>query len=303
MIQPATVISPVDSFIDYMTTECGLSPNTTLAYRRDLVKFGRFLGDEFLLLPERVTASRIVDFLMAEKQDGMAVSSISRNLVAIKMFFRFLVLENRLAADVTATLESPRLWHVLPIFLDRVQVEQLLAAPNERGRLGLRDRAILAVMYATGTRASEVVNLKVGDVNFEYQYLRCFGKGSKERLVPLAPRDLAVVRHYLDQERPRLVRGRMTQYVFLTKSGNCLTRESVWRIVKKYAAQVGLAARVSPHTLRHSFATHLLLQGVDIRQFQEYLGHSNVEKQNKKGGRRFLSVPLLPLLHHDIGFC
>ncbi len=275
MIQPITA-SGIDAFLDYITTECGLSPNTTLAYRRDLVKFGRFLGDELLLLPERVTASRIVDFLMAEKQAGMAVSSISRNLVAIKMFFRFLVLEQRLGEDVTATLESPRLWNVLPIFLDRVQVEQLLAAPNERGRLGLRDRAILAVMYATGTRASEVVNLKVGDVNFEYQYLRCFGKGSKERMVPLAPRDLAVVRLYLDQERPRLARGRMTQYVFLTKSGNCLTRESVWRIVKKYAAQVGLAARVSPHTLRHSFATHLLSGGADLRSVQEMLGHVNI---------------------------
>jgi integrase/recombinase XerD len=275
MIQPATA-SGIDAFLDYITTECGLSPNTTLAYRRDLVKFGRFLGDELLLLPDRVTASRIIDFLMSEKQNGMAVSSISRNLVAIKMFFRFLVLEQRLATDVTATLESPRLWHVLPIFLDRVQVEQLLAAPNERGRLGLRDRAILAVMYATGTRASEVVNLKVTDVNFEYQYLRCFGKGSKERLVPLAPRDLAVVRHYLDQERPRLVRGRLTQYVFLTKSGNCLTRESVWRIVKKYAAQAGLAERVSPHTLRHSFATHLLSGGADLRSVQEMLGHVNI---------------------------
>jgi integrase/recombinase XerD len=276
MIQPATVISPVDAFIDYMTTECGLSPNTTLAYHRDLVKFGRFLGDELLLLPERVTASRIIDFLMAEKQAGMAVSSISRNLVAIKMFYRYLVLEKRLATDVTATLESPRLWHVLPIFLSQVQVEQLLAAPNERGRLGLRDRAILAVMYATGTRASEVVNLKVADVNFEYQYLRCFGKGSKERLVPLAPRDLAVVRLYLDQERPRLARGRLTQYVFLTKSGNCLTRESIWRIVKKYAAQAGLAERVSPHTLRHSFATHLLSGGADLRSVQEMLGHVNI---------------------------
>jgi integrase/recombinase XerD len=275
MIQPATA-SCVEAFLDYITTECGLSPNTTLAYRRDLVKFGRFLGDELLLLPERVTAGRIVEFLMAEKQDGMAVTSISRNLVAIKMFFRFLLLENRLTTDVTATLESPRLWHVLPVFLDRGQVEQLLAAPNERGRLGLRDRAILAVMYATGTRASEVVNLKVTDVNFEYQYLRCFGKGSKERLVPLAPRDLAVVRQYLDRERPRLARGRLTQYVFLTKSGNCLTRESVWRIVKKYAAQVGLGERVSPHTLRHSFATHLLAGGADLRSVQEMLGHVNI---------------------------
>jgi len=268
--------SPIDAFLDYMTVECGLSPNTVLAYRRDLLKFGRFLGDETLSDFDGIAPEVIIRFLAAEKDDGLAVTSISRNLVAIKMFVRFLVAEGRLSHDVTATLDSPRVWQTLPEHLDRRHVERLLEAPDEARRMGQRDKAILATMYATGTRASEVVNLKVGDINFEYKYLRCFGKGSKERIVPMAERDLAVVQHYIDDERTRLARGKPTTYVFLTKSGNRLSRETVWRIVKKYAAQVGLGDRVSPHTLRHSFATHLLAGGADLRSVQEMLGHVDI---------------------------
>ena len=271
-----TTTTPIDAFLDYMTVECGLSPNTILAYRRDLIKFGRFLGDEMLAALEAISADRVVDFLMAEKEDGMAVTSISRNLVAIKMFVRYLVTEGTLARDVTATLDSPRVWHTLPGHLDRQHVERLLATPDERSRMGLRDKAILATMYATGTRASEVIGLKLPDVNFDYQYLRCFGKGSKERMIPMAARDLAVVRRYIDDERPRLTHGRPTQYVFLTKSGNRLSRETLWRIVKKYAALAGLGDQGTPHTLRHSFATHLLAGGADLRSVQEMLGHSDI---------------------------
>jgi integrase/recombinase XerD len=276
VIQFQSATTPIDAFLDYMATECGLSNNTILAYRRDLVKFGRFVGDEALADAERITSDHILGFLEAEKKSGLAVASISRNLVAIKMFFRFMVTENKLPKDITAMLESPRLWQTLPMCLDRQHVEKLLAAPDAHGRMGLRDRAILAVMYATGTRASEVVNLKLNDVNFEYHYLRCFGKGSKERLVPVAPRDLEVLRTYLDEERLRLARGKTTSYVFLTKSGNRLSRESIWRIVKKYAAQAGLGERISPHTLRHSFATHLLSGGADLRSVQEMLGHVDI---------------------------
>jgi len=269
-------MTPVDAFLDYMTVECGLSPNTVLAYRRDLMKFGRFLGDETLSDLDNLTPDTIIRFLMTEKDDGLAVTSISRNLVAIKMFIRYLVAESRLPRDVTTTLDSPRIWRTLPEHLDRRHVEQLLAAPDEHDRMGQRDKAILATMYATGTRASEVVNLKVADVNFEYQYLRCFGKGSKERIVPMAQRDLAVLRRYIDDERNSLAHGKPTNYVFLTKSGNRLSRETVWRIVKKYAAKVGLGDRVSPHTLRHSFATHLLTGGADLRSVQEMLGHVDI---------------------------
>ncbi|MBN2583175.1 MAG: site-specific tyrosine recombinase XerD [Planctomycetes bacterium] len=271
-----TALAPVDAFIDYMTVECGLSPNTILAYRSDLAKFGRFLNDENLEHPERVTSDEVVAFLRYEKNEGQAVTSISRCLVAIKMFFRFLVMDSQLDRDITAVLESPRVWHTLPSLLNRTEVERLLSAPKDSERMGLRDRAILATMYATGTRAGEVVTLKVEDVSFEYRYIRCFGKGSKERIVPIAARDLEVLRRYLDDERSRLAHGKVTSYVFLTKSGNRLSRESIWRIVKKYAARVGLNARVSPHTLRHSFATHLLASGADLRSVQEMLGHVDI---------------------------
>ena len=276
MTTTQTLSSPIDSFLDYMTVEVGLSPNTILAYRRDLLKFGRFLGDETLANYAAITADSIVGFMAAEKNDQMAVSSISRNLVAIKMFIRYLVSEGRLQKDVTTTLDSPKLWQTLPEHLDRTHVELLLAGPGEHERMGQRDKAILATMYATGTRASEVVNLKLSDVNAEYQYLRCFGKGSKERIVPMAGRDLAVLQRYIDDERLRLAHGKPTSYVFLTKSGNRLSRETVWRIVKKYAARVGLGNRISPHTLRHSFATHLLAGGADLRCVQEMLGHVDI---------------------------
>ena len=274
MIQTAT--TPVDAFLGYMEVECGLSANTILAYRRDLTKFGRFCGDESLVHFDHVTPDDIMQFLKQETDSGLAVASVSRNLVAIKMFIRYLVTEGRLPRDITAVLESPRLWQTLPAVLDRKRVEELLAAPDESERMGLRDKAILATMYATGTRAGEVVNLKVPDVNFDYKYLRCFGKGAKERLVPVAERDLAILQRYIQDERPRLARGKVTAYLFLTKSGNPLSRETVWRIVKKYAAQIGLGDFVSPHTLRHSFATHLLSGGADLRSVQEMLGHVDI---------------------------
>ena len=268
--------SPLEAFLDYMAVECGLSPNTILAYRRDLLKFGHFLKDETLANLGQITADAIVMFMKAETEAGLATTSISRNLVAIKMFVRYMVMENRLPRDVTATLDSPRLWRTLPGVLDRNRVEELLAAPNESAPMGLRDKAALATMYATGTRASEVVGLKIQDINFEYRYLKCFGKGSKERIVPMAERDLAVLRRYLERQRPQLARSKITSFVFLTKSGNPLTRETVWRIVKKHAARVGLAGYVSPHTLRHSFATHLLSGGADLRSVQEMLGHVDI---------------------------
>ena len=274
MIQTAT--TPIDAFLDYMAVECGLSPNTILAYRRDLAKFAAFCRDDALYHIDDLTSDDIMQFLKQETDSGLAAASVSRELVAIKMFMRYLVTEGRLPRDITATLESPRLWQTLPGVLDRKRVEELLAAPDEDEHMGLRDKAVLATMYATGTRASEVVNLKVPDVSFEYKYVKCFGKGAKERIVPMAERDLEVLRRYLQEERPRLAGGKTTAYVFLTKSGNRLTRETVWRIVKKYAARIGLGDYVSPHTLRHSFATHLLAGGADLRSVQEMLGHVDI---------------------------
>lgn len=267
----------IDNFIDYMKVECGLSPNTTCAYRSDLIKFGRFMSDEMLLRPREITAADVAAYMTyLSRDEQLAASSASRNLVAIRMLFRYMLIEGIIDRDITAHLDSPRLWQTLPEVLSHEQVERLLASPDVNCRMGKRDRALLCTLYATGARAGELVNLKLADVSFDYGYLRCFGKGSKERLVPMAERDLEILSRYIAEERPRLSHGKAAAYVFLTRSGNRLMRESIWRIVKKYVLKEGLPTAVSPHTLRHSFATHLLSGGADLRSVQEMLGHVNI---------------------------
>lgn len=273
----AAGVGVLDNFIDYMKVECGLSPNTTYAYRSDLLKFGRFISDDFISRPREISSADIIAYMTyLSREVHLASSSASRNLVAIRMLFRYMLSEGLIDRDITAHLESRRLWQTLPEVLSPAQVERLLGSPDVDCRMGKRDRALLCTLYATGARAGELVNLKLSDVSFDYGYLRCFGKGSKERLVPMADRDLEILSRYISQERLRLSHGKSTSYVFLTRSGNRLTRESIWRIVKKYVVKEGLPLTVSPHTLRHSFATHLLSGGADLRSVQEMLGHVNI---------------------------
>jgi integrase/recombinase XerD len=294
--------SPIDAFLDYLTVECGLSINTLQAYQRDLKRFAAFLRGKAEPTPagagraaveppqaepeddsasidwEQVTPDRIVDFMIAEKKAprSLAAASISRALVAIRMFFRFLSGEGLIKRDPTEHMESPRLWQNLPEVLDRGAVDRLLAAPNLRDdRWPLRDRAVLEMLYATGARASEVADLALASVNREVGYIRAVGKGRKERIVPVGRKALEALQEYLAKERPQLDR-REDPHLFLTHSGRRMGRETLWRLVKKYVARAGVSLRVSPHTLRHSFATHLLEGGADLRSVQEMLGHVDI---------------------------
>jgi integrase/recombinase XerD len=285
--------SPIETFLDYLTVECGLSVNTLEAYERDLERFSAFVRADSSG-PSRasgssddwnaVRAEQVVDFMVAEKSRGQAVTSISRALVAIRMFFRFASGEGLIGRDVTEHLESPRIWQNLPEVLDRRAVDRLLTAPSaDLDRWPLRDRAILEMLYATGARASEVADLTVQSVNREVGYVLAVGKGRKERIVPVGRRALEALGAYLAEERPALDRpgtgpdfGRGEKYLFLTHSGRRMGRETLWRLVKKYIARAGLSPRASPHTLRHSFATHLLEGGADLRAVQEMLGHVDI---------------------------
>lgn len=265
----------VDAFLNYLTVECGLAENTLQAYRRDLDGLARHLEARGQPNLAAVTADDIVVFMMAQKDRGLASNSIARALVAIKMFYRFLYREGFIGRDLTATLESPKLWRKLPSILTVSEVESLLHAPSRRP-IGIRDRAILETLYATGARVSEVAHLDLQSVNLEIGYLRCFGKGSKERIVPLGRAARDAIERYLSEARLRLLVNPEARALFLSRSGRPLGREAIWRLVKKYAARAGIAKNISPHTLRHSFATHLLQGGADLRAVQEMLGHADI---------------------------
>jgi integrase/recombinase XerD len=269
-----TATKPIDAFLDYLTVECGLSVNTLQAYQRDLERFSAFLGAD----PdwEAVGPDDVVNFMVDEKKRGQAMPSVSRALVAVRMFFRFLSGEGIIKRDPTEHLESPRLWQTLPEVLNRRAVDRLLVSPNARDdRWPLRDKAILEMLYATGARASEVADMTLQSVNREVGYVLAIGKGRKERIVPIGRRALEALEAYLDRERPDLDR-RQGPHLFLTHSGRRMGRETLWRLVKKYAGRAGISPRVSPHTLRHSFATHLLEGGADLRSVQEMLGHVDI---------------------------
>jgi integrase/recombinase XerD len=268
--------NPIEAFLDYLTIECGLSVNTIQAYQRDLERLAAHVGAGQAEDWERVTAEQILDFLAAEKGRGLATPSLSRALVATRMFFRFASSEQLVTRDVTEHLESPRLWMTLPEVLNRPAVERLLAAPAAgQDRWPLRDRAILEMLYATGARASEVADLTLLSVNREVGFVHAIGKGRKERIVPVGRRALEALERYLAEERPQLD-ARGDTHLFLTHTGRRMGRETLWRLVKKYVYRSGVSRRVSPHTLRHSFATHLLEGGADLRAVQEMLGHVDI---------------------------
>lgn len=266
----------VDEFLDYISVEKGLSQNTREAYGTDLGKFLGYLERQGIKEIDSVTREHITNYLMSEKEKGISPNSLSRNLVSIRMFFRFLVLNNFVEEDITSVLDSPRLWKILPEVLSIKEVEQLLKAPNTRTRFGLRDKALIELMYAAGLRVSEVVGLNVSDVNMDMGYLRCLGKGSKERIVPLGRPAIFALRNYLKKTRGAFMKDLLMGNIFLTQQGKPFTRQGVWKLIKNYAKTGGIKKSITPHTLRHSFATHLLSNGADLRIVQELLGHSDI---------------------------
>ena len=275
-LAPANPADQLQPFLHYLEAECGMSANTIRAYRSDLRQFFEWYQTRGPDSLSDVDIPLLTDYLHQLHERRLAATSIARHLISIKMFFRYLVLEGVLLEASADLLSSPKLWRHLPKVLSPEMVNQLLGAPCHDDRFALRDRALLTLMYATGCRASEVVGLKLGDVHLDEGFCRCTGKGNKERIVSLNPVARAGLETYLENERPRLLGSADSDWLFVTKRGNQLSRIMVWNLVKKYAARIGCSKQVSPHTLRHSFATHMLAGGADIRTLQEMLGHSNI---------------------------
>jgi integrase/recombinase XerD len=266
----------IKSFHHYLQAERGLAGNTLLAYGRDLDRFAAWFAQGGLSDYLHPSVRDFGHYLVYLRDEGLAPPSVARHLVALKIFYRFLRLEERTTESTVELLSSPALWERIPQVLSPESVEKLLAAPQAVERFCLRDRAILELMYATGSRASEVVGLKLNDVYLDSAFIKCFGKGNKQRVVPLGKPAVAALKAYLEELRPQLARTADAPWVFVSRGGKALTREMLWVLVKKYVGRAGLNVRVSPHTLRHSFATHLLAGGADLRTVQELLGHANI---------------------------
>lgn len=270
---PAVHLEP---FLRYQEVEVGVAHNTLLAYGSDLRQFFEWFGQHGPKGLSAIDLKVLTRYLANLQERQLSSTSVARHLVAIKMFFRYLLLEGVIRESVADLVSSPKLWQHLPHVLSPDMVNRLLAAPQPADRFMLRDRALLALLYATGCRASEVVNLKQRDIHLGEEYCRCVGKGNKERLVSLNPIACKAVEAYQVHERPLLAGRSEAEELLISKSGRALSRIMVWALVKKYARRIGASDKVSPHTLRHSFATHMLAGGAEIRALQELLGHASI---------------------------
>ena len=266
----------IEKFLNYLSVERGLAQNTLLSYGSDLKKYIAFLRKSHILTLGKTTKHEVMTYLLELKDKGLASTTVARSLVSLKVFYRFLAQEGYLASDPTINLESPKVWSKLPETLSLGEIEVLLEKPDLEDPLGLRDRAALELLYATGARVSELINLKIADANLEVGYLRCLGKGKKERIIPLGSHAQEALKNYLDTGRKRLVKKKDTKELFVNRFGNSLSRQGFWKMLKKYAKRVDFEKRITPHILRHSFATRLLERGADLRSIQEMLGHSDI---------------------------
>jgi integrase/recombinase XerD len=265
----------VDRFLDYLVVEAGLSENTILAYRADLNKFVTHLDRKRIDI-RKLTPVQIQEFLRSLSVAGLAISSIARHLAAVRMFLKYLYMTAAVDRDVTTLIDSPKKWKNLPNVVHYKQISALLEAPDPEEAAYLRDRAILELLYATGMRVSELVTLNTGSVNPTVGYVRVIGKGRKERIIPVGTAALDALEDYVTMFRPTLVGPDSDDALFLSRTGRPLDRTAAWRIVVKYAERIGMTGRITPHTLRHSFATHMLQGGADLRVVQELLGHADV---------------------------
>ena len=265
----------LDQFMDYLSVERGLSLNTLEAYRRDLTKFFGFLDRESSASIEGVGPRDIIDYLIYLRKSKLAIRSISRNLVAIRMFYKFLVNEDVINDDPTLNLDSPKTGLSLPEVLSQEEVERLLALPNNKEQ-GIKDKAILELLYATGMRVSELINLPIDNIDLHEGYLKCIGKGSKERIIPVGRKAQRAVKKYIDVVRSKYVSRGNSNMLFITRLGRGYTRQGIWKIIKRYSVLMGINKEITVHTLRHCFATHLLSHGADLRSVQEMLGHVDI---------------------------
>jgi len=266
----------LDAFAQFLTLERGASPNTVAAYLRDIAHLQNYLEGRGVASPAAATSRMLREFVFRLKDLGLAPTSIRRHISAARTYYRFLVAEGRVVRDPTERLQSPKKWRTLPSVLTVHEVERLLDAPRADDPLAWRDRALVELGYATGARVSEIVGLEVKDLLFDQGLVRLYGKGSKERLVPVGRRALGAVALYNREIRPGLEKGKGRGVLFLNGRGQPLSRVGAWGIVKKLARAAGITKRVTPHTLRHTFATHLLEGGADLRAVQEMLGHADL---------------------------
>jgi len=286
---PLTQIKP---YLDYLHIECGLADNTVVAYRSDLQRFAGYCLDNDLTDPHAIDPPALQNYLRYLFHQQLASTSIARHLVAVRMFLRYHVLFGLLDKDICSVTQTPKTWQRLPKVINPKQTIDLITAADPEDPLYLRDRALMEMLYATGMRASEVAGLNIEDVNFQIGYLRCFGKGHKERIIPVHKTALDFLQQYLQQLRPQLagqekdgqetnlrktsLKPKIVSNVFISRTGRPLSRIEVWRIVRKVAIRAGMTSKITPHTLRHCFGSHLLQGGADLRSVQEMLGHANV---------------------------
>lgn len=266
----------LEQFLNHLSLEAGYSPNTIYSYKLDLERYFKFLNDRNVDSIENIKEKHItgmIDFLKRKKRKP---SSITRNIASIRSFHKFLVREGITDNNPAGALESPRLWRKLPVVLDVEEMKRLLGIPKEDDFLGLRDKAILEFMYATGVRISELISVKRKDLLPEVELVLVIGKGQKERIVPVGAMAIHAIERYLKESRPQLANQNSQDFLFLNRRGKPFSRMGLWKILRKYVILAGIKKKVSPHTIRHTFATHLLDGGADLRAVQEMLGHADI---------------------------
>jgi integrase/recombinase XerD len=262
----------LEAFFTYLTAEKGLSNNTVSSYRADLRKYSIFLAEKGIG-PESAASPHIIDFIEALRSDGYSAASVCRYISSIKALYKFMRIENMVGHDPSENVQTPKKWERLPKALSQSDVSVLLEAGRE-GKTGLRDSAMLELLYSSGLRVSELVSIKIGDIHFDAGFIRVLGKGSKERVVPVNARAIRKVKRYVEEERPAILGKRQSPFLFVTRMGGRMTRQRFWQTIKKVGRSLGIA--LSPHTIRHCFATHLLEGGADLRSVQKMLGHSDI---------------------------
>ena len=266
----------IDTFLDHLSAEAGLSENTRISYGRDLGLFAQFLAARRVRDICKTSQRDISEFLASEAERGLSTHSLGRRLAGLRSFFRFLVNESHIKRDPSSYLTGPKTWKHLPEALSLEEVTRLIQAPDISRPTGLRDAALLELLYACGLRVSEVTALKMDNLRRDLRLLLVCGKGNKERLLPVGAKAIEMIERYVSEARPLLLRGRACSHLFVSVNGKPLDRQAIWRRLKYWAKAAGITRKLSPHGLRHTFATHLLSGGADLRVVQELLGHANI---------------------------
>lgn len=265
-----------EDYLNYLLVEKGAALNTIDSYGRDLRRFFSWLNNNQGVRFDTVTETDIISYMGHLREEGLSVNSVNRAIAALRGFYRYLIREKIVTVSPLTDLQRAKVWLKLPGTISRAEMELLLAQPARNTARGLRDAAIMELLYATGLRVSELVDLKLNSINWQVGYLHTVGKGGKSRIVPIGKSAYILLKEYLEQVRPTFLKGKRSNQIFLTRLGEGFTRQGLWKIIKYYAAMAGIAKKVYPHTFRHSFATHLLEGGADLRAVQTMLGHADI---------------------------